>query len=680
MNTPMRARRRGGRRVAGVCRCVALAAVTARTQALLTCGSTATAWSPSCSGSERSAITTTTTTTAVMHDPSPHGRVRRTGGRSSWGQRASSQSSRPTAARVSTSLSAASGSSSSSGINAGDGDSGEGGGGGGGVGGVWAVQDEEDWEFEEEVQRLEERLENAVKNEDYKGATKCRDELYRIHMDETSAVLSTNSAFYAAFTAKDADRMASLWMPSNDVMCIHPGDEPVLGQQAVDRSWRSLFRSGDGRFSSSVIKCNEEVTSRQNAAAAAAATDPTLRSFSPAPSALSSFGSSSKAADDDGSSSFGDNPKHKDPAAWLAHVISENPYEPGSEKSIVSNPTTPEDRARIKKAVGKHGAASIKKAVAAAFAQSDEETRLANLAKRSKKGGAFLSGGRGGSERRSKVKPRVLNVTNIYRKAGGKWLMVHHHASLPPMGKSGSSRRVAMGIDGLKDVRAGAVVALEGMPRIINLSDQGGGFGGGGGSGKDNRLEEMLEALRNRLPGGLPGGIGGTGAGRTPSGGMIIIGGGDDDEDDDEDDDDDEEEEEDEDDDDEDEDEDEDDDADVTSSSSSSSRSEGKGSRWRREELPLTEDLTKKTIQTLRTLVEIKVLEKDEQRRLVTDVIKHAADDEASAVEVAYELLLAHTNEDLEDTDTLAEFVDQCKVIASSLFEEDKRRKKRRWR
>lgn len=43
-------------------------------------------------------------------------------------------------------------------------------------------------------------------------------------------------------------------MPSNDVMCIHPGDEPVLGQQAVARSWRSLFRSGDSRFSSSVIK------------------------------------------------------------------------------------------------------------------------------------------------------------------------------------------------------------------------------------------------------------------------------------------------------------------------------------------------------------------------------------------------------------------------------------------
>lgn len=30
--------------------------------------------------------------------------------------------------------------------------------------------------------------------------------------------------------------------------------------------------------------------------------------------------------------------------------------------------------------------------------------------------------------------------------------------------------------------------------------------------------------------------------------------------------------------------------------------------------------------------------------------------------QVAYELLLAHNNEDLEDNDSLAEFVDQCKV------------------
>lgn len=46
-------------------------------------------------------------------------------------------------------------------------------------GGVWALQDEEEWEFEDEVQRLERRLEKAVKKEDYERAAKARDKLYR---------------------------------------------------------------------------------------------------------------------------------------------------------------------------------------------------------------------------------------------------------------------------------------------------------------------------------------------------------------------------------------------------------------------------------------------------------------------------------------------------------------------
>lgn len=70
----------------------------------------------------------------------------------------------------------------------------------------------------------------------------------------TSCSLGRRPALNTANATQDADRMTSLWMPSNDVMCIHPGDEPVVGQQAVARSWRSLFRSGDNRFSSSVIK------------------------------------------------------------------------------------------------------------------------------------------------------------------------------------------------------------------------------------------------------------------------------------------------------------------------------------------------------------------------------------------------------------------------------------------
>lgn len=45
--------------------------------------------------------------------------------------------------------------------------------------GVWDLQDEEEWEFEYEVQRLERRLEKAIEKEDYKRAAKARDKLYR---------------------------------------------------------------------------------------------------------------------------------------------------------------------------------------------------------------------------------------------------------------------------------------------------------------------------------------------------------------------------------------------------------------------------------------------------------------------------------------------------------------------
>lgn len=147
------------------------------------------------------------------------------------------------------------------------------------------------------------------------------------------------------------------------------------------------------RGTTAIIQCNEEVTTR----------------LAPSPSSSSSSSSSSL---DTTSKSNDDGPSQKkDAAAWLAKVIADNPYEPGSDKAIVGNPTTADDRARIKKAVGKHGVASIKKAVDTAFAQTS-----ASAAKG--QGGGGGGGGDGGKKK--KPKPRFLNVTNIYRKAGGR--------------------------------------------------------------------------------------------------------------------------------------------------------------------------------------------------------------------------------------------------------------------
>lgn len=47
-------------------------------------------------------------------------------------------------------------------------------------------------------------------------------------------------AFYAAFAACDVEAMARLWA-QEDVICTHPGAVPLLGHDAVMRSWEHIF-------------------------------------------------------------------------------------------------------------------------------------------------------------------------------------------------------------------------------------------------------------------------------------------------------------------------------------------------------------------------------------------------------------------------------------------------------
>ena len=43
--------------------------------------------------------------------------------------------------------------------------------------------------------------------------------------------------------------------------------------------------------------------------------------------------------------------------------------------------------------------------------------------------------------------------------------------------------------------------------------------------------------------------------------------------------------------------------------------------------------------------------------------LQHAGEEEASMAEIAYELLLAHDNEDMSDQGRVEDFVEQCKVL-----------------
>jgi ketosteroid isomerase-like protein len=54
-------------------------------------------------------------------------------------------------------------------------------------------------------------------------------------------VLAANSAFYEAFETGDLDRMRDLWVPHDQVLCIHPGAAPIHGAAAVMRSWALIM-------------------------------------------------------------------------------------------------------------------------------------------------------------------------------------------------------------------------------------------------------------------------------------------------------------------------------------------------------------------------------------------------------------------------------------------------------
>src|SRR5688500_8395498 len=58
---------------------------------------------------------------------------------------------------------------------------------------------------------------------------------------EQDAVLEANAAFYAAFNARDVDRMEDLWARHARAACIHPGANALAGRDAVMESWGMIL-------------------------------------------------------------------------------------------------------------------------------------------------------------------------------------------------------------------------------------------------------------------------------------------------------------------------------------------------------------------------------------------------------------------------------------------------------
>lgn len=58
---------------------------------------------------------------------------------------------------------------------------------------------------------------------------------------------AAESAFYAAFEARDLDAMMAVWDTTGHIACLHPMAAPLNGRVAVAAGWRSLFEAA-GQF------------------------------------------------------------------------------------------------------------------------------------------------------------------------------------------------------------------------------------------------------------------------------------------------------------------------------------------------------------------------------------------------------------------------------------------------
>jgi ketosteroid isomerase-like protein len=62
-----------------------------------------------------------------------------------------------------------------------------------------------------------------------------------VNRSDEKAVARANEEFYEAFEALDMDRMEACWLHDDEVRCIHPGWDAMVGWPQVSRSWMAIF-------------------------------------------------------------------------------------------------------------------------------------------------------------------------------------------------------------------------------------------------------------------------------------------------------------------------------------------------------------------------------------------------------------------------------------------------------
>lgn len=67
---------------------------------------------------------------------------------------------------------------------------------------------------------------------------------------------AAESAFYAAFEARDLAVMTEVWAPEPGTFCVHPLTTPLAGHTAILAGWRAIFEAA-GRFRIAVTVLSE---------------------------------------------------------------------------------------------------------------------------------------------------------------------------------------------------------------------------------------------------------------------------------------------------------------------------------------------------------------------------------------------------------------------------------------
>lgn len=72
--------------------------------------------------------------------------------------------------------------------------------------------------------------------------------------EEREAVLAANRAFYRAFDDRDYRAMELMWAPTGSMICLHPGQGPLLERADILASWHGILKHPE----SPKVRCTDE--------------------------------------------------------------------------------------------------------------------------------------------------------------------------------------------------------------------------------------------------------------------------------------------------------------------------------------------------------------------------------------------------------------------------------------